>query len=49
MEGGRNRLRVVVNGVFSCSGRGGSALKLKKLKLREPSLARAPSKTLGGA
>jgi len=49
MEGGKNRLRVVVNGVFFRSGRGGSAMKLMKLKLRYPSLARAPSKTLGGA
>jgi len=48
MEGGKNRLRVVVNGVFFRSGRGGSTMQLMQLKVRDPSLARAPSKTLGG-
>ena len=43
MEGGKNRLRVVVNGVFFRSGRGGSTMKLIKLKLRDPSLARTPN------
>jgi len=36
MEGGKNRLRVVVSWVFFRSGRGGSALKLMKLKLPRP-------------